>query len=86
MFTPCPYPGTKYHADLKAAGRILSDDLNRYDYGSPLVSPLQMTSTQMMDGFEDVYSKFFSLGAIARRMLPPRAATISRPPPTPTRT
>src|SRR5262249_57318091 len=30
MFTPCPYPGTKYHADLKAAGRILSDDLRRY--------------------------------------------------------
>jgi len=71
MFTPCPYPGTKYYADLKAAGRILSDDLSRYDYGSPLISPMQMTSGEMMDGFQDVYSKFFSLGAIARRMLPP---------------
>ena len=71
MFTPCPYPGTKYHTDLKAAGRILSDDLRRYDYGSPLISPLYMTTSQMMDGFRDVYSSFYSLGAIARRLLPP---------------
>ena len=71
MFTPCPYPGTKYHADLQAQGRILSHDLRRYDYGSPLVSPLQMTADEMMDGFKHVYSKFYSLGAIARRLLPP---------------
>jgi radical SAM superfamily enzyme YgiQ (UPF0313 family) len=71
MFTPCPYPGTKYHADLKAAGRILSDDLRRYDYGTPLVSPLHMSAGEMMDGFKDVYSRFFSLPSIARRLLPP---------------
>jgi radical SAM superfamily enzyme YgiQ (UPF0313 family) len=71
MFTPCPYPGTKYHADLKAAGRIRSDDLRRYDYGSPLISPLHMTASQMMDGFKEVYSSFYSLGAIVRRLLPP---------------
>jgi radical SAM superfamily enzyme YgiQ (UPF0313 family) len=71
MFTPCPYPGTKYHAELTAQGRILSHDLRRYDYGSPLISPLQMTADQMMDGFKQVYSSFFSLKSIASRMLPP---------------
>jgi radical SAM superfamily enzyme YgiQ (UPF0313 family) len=71
MFTPCPYPGTKYHADLKAAGRIRSDDLRRYDYGSPLISPLHMNASQMMDGFKEVYSSFYSLRAIVRRLLPP---------------
>ncbi|MGH7898827.1 MAG: B12-binding domain-containing radical SAM protein [Candidatus Binatia bacterium] len=71
MFTPCPYPGTKYHAELEAEGRIVSHDLRRYDYGSPLISPLQMTADQMMDGFKHVYSSFFSLRSIAARMLPP---------------
>ncbi len=55
MFTPCPYPGTKYHADLEAAGRILTHDLRQYDYGSPLVQPLGMSADEMMDGFKDVY-------------------------------
>jgi radical SAM superfamily enzyme YgiQ (UPF0313 family) len=73
MFMPCPYPGTKYHADLTAAGRIRTDDLRRYDYGSTLISPLHMTASQMADGFQDVYSRFYSFGAIARRLLPPPA-------------
>jgi radical SAM superfamily enzyme YgiQ (UPF0313 family) len=72
MFTPCPYPGTKYHADLEAQGRILSHDLRRYDYGSALISPLNMTTDEMIGGFKDVYSRFYSLGAIARRLWPPR--------------
>jgi radical SAM superfamily enzyme YgiQ (UPF0313 family) len=71
MFTPCPYPGTKYHADLEAQGRVRSRDLRRYDYGSPLVSPMHMTSDDMIDGFKNVYSSFYSLGSIARRLLPP---------------
>jgi radical SAM superfamily enzyme YgiQ (UPF0313 family) len=73
MFTPCPYPGTKYHDDLVAQGRILSRDLRRYDYGSPLVQPLRMSAEQMMAGFKDVYTRFYSLGAIARRLVPPPA-------------
>ena len=71
MFTPCPYPGTKYHADLEAAGRILSQDLRRYDYGSPLVQPLGMSADEMMGGFKDVYGQFYSLRSIRKRLLPP---------------
>jgi radical SAM superfamily enzyme YgiQ (UPF0313 family) len=72
LFTPCPYPGTQYYEDLRAQGRILTDDLRRYDYGSPLIEPLRMTSGDMLDGFKHVYQSFYSLPSIARRLWPPR--------------
>ena len=71
LFTPCPYPGTKYYDDMAAAGRILVQDWGRYDYGSPLVQPAQMSPEQMMDGFKYVYEGFYSVGAIAKRLFPP---------------
>ena len=71
LFTPAPYPGTKFHADMAAAGRLLSDDWGRYDYGSPNVRPLHMTAEQMIDGFRYVYSGFYSVRSILRRFVPP---------------
>jgi radical SAM superfamily enzyme YgiQ (UPF0313 family) len=71
LFTPCPYPGTKYYDDMEKAGRILTKEWNRYDYGSPLVQPTHMTPSQMMDGFNFVYNSFYSLPNIMRRMTPP---------------
>jgi radical SAM superfamily enzyme YgiQ (UPF0313 family) len=71
LFTPCPYPGTKYYDDLAKAGRILSKEWNRYDYGSPLIRPTNMTPAEMMDGFNYVYNNFYSLKNILRRMTPP---------------
>ena len=71
LFTPCPYPGTKYYDDMAAAGRIMVNDWGRYDYGSPLVRPAQMSAEQMMDGFKYVYSGFYSVRAIASRLFPP---------------
>ncbi|HJZ86089.1 MAG TPA: radical SAM protein [Polyangia bacterium] len=71
LFTPCPYPGTKYHAEMERAGRILSRDWRRYDYGSPLIRPARMSPERMMEGFNWLYREFYSLPSIARRMLPP---------------
>jgi radical SAM superfamily enzyme YgiQ (UPF0313 family) len=71
LFTPCPYPGTKYHADLESQGRIRQHDLRRYDYGSALIEPLGMSPQEMMDGFRHVYGQFYSVRSIARRLLPP---------------
>ncbi|MGH7821928.1 MAG: B12-binding domain-containing radical SAM protein, partial [Candidatus Binatia bacterium] len=71
LFTPCPYPGTRYYDQMKAQGRILSDDLRRYDYGSPLVRPLHISADEMIDGFRRVYGGFYSARSIARRLLPP---------------
>lgn len=75
VFTPCPYPGTKYYDDMARAGRILVQDWGRYDYGSPLIRPAHMSPDEMMDGFKYVYEGFYSVGAIARRLFPPPSGT-----------
>lgn len=75
LFTPCPYPGTKYYDDMAAAGRITVQDWGRYDYGSAIIKPAQMTPEEMMDGFRYVYSGFYSARAIARRLFPPPAGS-----------
>ena len=67
LFTPAPYPGTKFHADMQAAGRLLSDDWGKYDYGSPNVQPLNMTADAMLDGFKDVYQGFYSVRSMLKR-------------------
>ena len=75
LFTPCPYPGTKYYDDMLQADRILVRDWGRYDYGSPIIRPAQMTPDEMMDGFKYVYEGFYATRAIARRLFPPPAGS-----------
>jgi radical SAM superfamily enzyme YgiQ (UPF0313 family) len=70
LFTPAPYPGTPFHAQMLAAGRILDDDWSHYDYGSLLVQPTGMTASELRGGFDRTYRAFYSLGSIARRMFP----------------
>ena len=70
FFTPAPYPGTAYHEEMQKAGRILSEDWGRYDYGSLLVSPTGMDATSLRNGFDRTYKRFYGLSAIAKRMLP----------------
>jgi len=71
LFTPAPYPGTKFHRDMQAAGRILNDDWGNYDYGSANVMPKNMTPAEMLDGFRYVYSGFYSVRSMLRRFARP---------------
>jgi radical SAM superfamily enzyme YgiQ (UPF0313 family) len=71
LFTPAPYPGTKFHRDMMAAGRIMSGDWGSYDYGTPNVRPLNMTPEEMLDGFKYVYAGFYSVRSMLRRFVPP---------------
>jgi hypothetical protein len=71
LFTPCPYPGTKYHEGMSKVGRILDGNWARYDYGSPLIRPTGMTTDEMLDGFKYVYEGFYSVRNIVRRFTPP---------------
>jgi radical SAM superfamily enzyme YgiQ (UPF0313 family) len=71
LFTPAPYPGTKFHADMLAEGRILDADWGHYDYGSPIVRPRHMTPDEMLDGFRYVYRGFYSVRSMLRRFVPP---------------
>jgi len=72
LFTPCPYPGTKYYDDMMAQERIIDFDWRNYDYGSAIVKPANMTPEQMLDGFNYVYRGFYSIPSIMRRLVPPR--------------
>jgi radical SAM superfamily enzyme YgiQ (UPF0313 family) len=70
FFTPAPYPGTRYHEEMRLAGRITTLDWGRYDYGSLLVRPTSMREDDLVSGFDRAYQSFYTLGSIARRMLP----------------
>ena len=69
FFTPAPYPGTAFHDEMRNAGRILSDDWSRYDYGSLLIKPDKLDGKTLRDGFDATYKHFYGLRAIAKRML-----------------
>ncbi len=71
LFTPCPYPGTKYFDDMESAGRLLTRDWNDYDYGNTVVRPTDMSPQEMLGGFTALYQRFYSLDAIAQRFWPP---------------
>ncbi len=76
LFTPCPYPGTKFYDDMMAAGRIEVGDWGRYDYGSALVRPTHMSAEEMMDGFKYVYQGFYSVPSILKRLVPPPPGSV----------
>ena len=69
LFTPAPYPGTRFHEEMKEKGRILDDDWAKYDYGSLLIAPTGMTPDELRDGFDQAYKRFYGLASIAKRML-----------------
>lgn len=69
FFTPAPYPGTAYHEEMQKAGRILSSDWGRYDYGSLLVNPDGITPGELRSGFDRTYKSFYGMKSIAGRML-----------------
>jgi radical SAM superfamily enzyme YgiQ (UPF0313 family) len=69
LFTPAPYPGTRYHDEMRAAGRVTTEDWATYDYGSLLVTPTGMTEGELRDGFDHAYKRFYGLPSIAKRML-----------------
>jgi len=76
FFTPAPYPGTVFHDEMRAEGRLLDEDWSHYDYGSLLVAPTGMSAGDLRAGFDESYRAFYSLGSIARRMLPPPRANL----------
>jgi len=61
-----PYPGTKYHAEMKSAGRILTSNWDRYDTRTPIVKPTHMSLTELKQGYEWSYKAFYKWRAIAK--------------------
>ena len=55
-----PYPGTAFHADMQAQGRILTDDYSRYTGFDVVVNPLKMTPQELAAGYDRVLREFFA--------------------------
>jgi len=64
-----PLPGTRLYDEMKAEGRLLSEDWARYD-GKTSVAfvPRRMTPEELLAGYTWFRRKFYSVGSILRRM------------------
>ena len=64
-----PYPGTPLYERLAAQGRILCHDWAKYNARTDVVfKPKHMSSGELLNGFNEVNRRFYSLGSIYRRL------------------
>jgi len=64
-----PYPGTPLFDRLKAEGRILTEDWSKYNSRTDVVfQPKNMSSKELLDGFNYVNHEFYRLGNIFSRL------------------
>ena len=64
-----PFPGTRLFQRLEAEGRILSYRWEKYNSRSDVVfRPKNMTCEQLLEGFQTVAHRFYSLDSIYRRL------------------
>jgi len=64
-----PYPGTRLHQALSAAGRITSDNWDRYDTRHVVYRPARLTPEQLKDGYDKAYRDFYGWRNITRASL-----------------
>ena len=64
-----PFPGTRLFQRLEAEGRITSHDWGSYNSRSDVVfTPRQMSSQELLVGFQAVTRRFYSLNSILKRL------------------
>jgi len=61
-----PYPGTRLHQQLTAAGRITSRDWDLYDTRHVVFRPARLTPEQPETGYHRAYRDFYGWGNITR--------------------
>ena len=61
-----PYPGTRLHRALTAAGRITSQDWDRYDTRHVVYRPARLTAAELEAGYHRAYRDFYGWRNIAR--------------------
>ncbi|WP_157217090.1 B12-binding domain-containing radical SAM protein [Flavisphingomonas formosensis] len=64
-----PYPGTRLHQMLAAAGRITSSDWDRYDTRHVVYRPARLTPEALETGYHRAYRDFYAWRSIARGAL-----------------
>jgi radical SAM superfamily enzyme YgiQ (UPF0313 family) len=67
-FISTPFPGTQLHKRIKDEGRILTDDLSKYDLYTVVFQPKILKPEQLQEGFEKFYKELYSFGNLTTRM------------------
>lgn len=62
-----PIPGTPFHRELAAEGRIVDDDLRRYDGDHLVIEPKRVSRREALAAFRRVNRLFYAWPAILRR-------------------
>ena len=64
-----PYPGTPLFSRLEGEGRILTHDWSKYNGRTDVAfTPRNMSARELLDGFNYVNRRFYSLNSIAKRL------------------
>ena len=63
-----PYPGTRLHARLEEEGRLLTKDWRKYNHGTVVFRPKQMTAECLEENQLRVRKEFYALSSILRRL------------------
>ncbi len=63
-----PFPGTPLHEEMKAQGRLTDNDWSHYDFGHVVFDPAHMSPDELRWGHDWVLSRFYSRGAVTRRI------------------
>lgn len=62
-----PIPGTPFHRQVQAEGRILDSDLRHYDGDHLVLEPAKVTREEALEAFRRVNRSFYAWPAILRR-------------------
>ena len=64
-----PFPGTRLFQRLEAEGRILTRDWSKYNSRADVVfQPKNMSSEELLAGYQRAVRRFYSLGSIKKRL------------------
>jgi radical SAM superfamily enzyme YgiQ (UPF0313 family) len=63
-----PYPGTKLYERFQAENRIIDTDWSHYNTAHVVYRPRNMTPEQLYNGYRLLYSRFYYLANILRRL------------------
>ena len=62
-----PYPGTRLHECMEAAGRIIDRDLSHYNTAHVVYKPQNISKDELYKGYLRMYKQFYSFKNILRR-------------------
>lgn len=62
-----PYPGTVLYKKFKDEGRIICNNLKKYNTSHVIFRPKNLTPEQLQSGYKKMYNEFYSLRNIIKR-------------------